>query len=194
MNIEGGAAAVGSVIDQIDLITQINRGDPQAFSTLYDQYAPHIYNLLMRFVHREDKAEELLQEVFTKVWLKSHTYKPELGSVGTWLNRICRNTAIDYIRRERAAHEVVADELQQIEDSRAFNEYECVHIRATLSVLPPPQRNAIEYIYFRGMTYIEAAQALGVPVGTLKTRVRSAMNKLREEYGAVPKEESISGT
>jgi len=172
----------------IALLERIRARDHAAVSDLYDRHGRPLFSLIARILHDRAEAEEVLQEVFLSVWTKAHTYDPVLGSPIGWLVRLARNRAIDRLRTQAARARAVEamDEPatgDNPEDAAARNQ-ERGRVRQALGTLPQEQRQLIECAYFRGLTHSELAEAFALPLGTIKTRVRSGMQALRLQLGS----------
>jgi len=192
----------GSPLDLIaaadaDLIGWAARGEARALEVLYDRYSGVVFSFALRIVSERQLAEEILQEAFFRAWQQGGSFSAGRGSFITWLLSITHNLAIDEIRRRRRRPQKAdSEEPEQILDSVADTgagadvegEVWLGALRDTigraLSQLPPAQREALEMAYFRGMTQREIAEALGEPLGTIKTRMRLGLQKLREALGS----------
>jgi RNA polymerase sigma-70 factor (ECF subfamily) len=175
------------------LVTQVAEGNSDALETLYDRHASVVLGLLLKIIEDRPLAEDVLQETFWRVWQSASTYQPERGSFTSWLFRIARNLAIDAFRRRnvrpQALNSIQEDEpiLEQIPDTGAEVleqvrvSIQNQQIRKSLASLPGAQRQVIELAYFYGMTRQEIAQATGEALGTIHTRARLALQRLREE-------------
>lgn len=169
------------------LIDAIARGDESAFATLYKQYGPILFGLLLRIVRDRPEAEDVLQEVFLQVWQQAENFDAARGRAFTWLVTLARSRAIDRLRaresRERtataSAREVVEEVRDAAADAASAEEGEVV--RGALAAIPEEQRRALLLAYFEGLTQTEIAAQTGQPLGTVKTRIRSGMRKLREQ-------------
>jgi RNA polymerase sigma-70 factor (ECF subfamily) len=170
----------------VHLIEATARGDRAAFERLYDQFVGLVYTLGLRILGVRTDAEDLVQEVFLQAWRRAESYRPERGSPESWLMTIARNMAVD---RLRAAHTVrkSLDALQS-ERARRFEDAPVTRValleegddvRAALRQLSDEQRKVLELSYFDGLTQSEIARHLGEPLGTIKTRVRLGLEKLR---------------
>jgi RNA polymerase sigma-70 factor (ECF subfamily) len=179
-------------LSDVDLITQASRGDPRALEVLYDRYSRVVFSFALRIVNDQQIAEEVLQEVFFRAWQQGGSFRASKGTFLTWLLSITHNMAIDEVRKRKRRPQrsdsddpdivlaAVADGGPSVEDevwSRALRE----RIGRALDTLPNAQREAIELAYFRGMTHREIADTLGEPLGTIKTRMRLGMQKLRDQ-------------
>lgn len=174
----------------IVLLDRIVARDEAAVGELYDRHHRLLFGLILRIVRDRSEAEELLQEVFLQVWTRAETYNVALGSPAGWLVRIARNRAIDRLRanavRVRAAGAAPAwpDAPPTPETSAALSERQRA-VADALEALPPEQRLLIEQAYFLGLTQAELAERFNLPLGTVKTRIRSGMSALRERLGQV---------
>jgi RNA polymerase sigma-70 factor (ECF subfamily) len=167
----------------ITLLDRIIARDERAVAELYDAHSRLLYGLVMRILRDRSEAEEVLQEVFVQVWTRAETYNVALGSPAAWLVRIARNRAIDRLRanavRLRAVELApVADAVETPEARAAVTEQQRAVARA-LDTLPPDQRVLIEQAYFMGLTQSELAERFKLPLGTVKTRIRTGMIALR---------------
>jgi RNA polymerase sigma-70 factor (ECF subfamily) len=171
----------------IALLHRISARDQSAVSDLYDRHSRLLYSLITRIVHDRAEAEEVLQEVFLSVWTKAHTFDHRLGSPVGWLVRLARNRAIDRLRtldaRTRAVEAMDEPSVGDNPEESTVRNQEGGRVRQALSTLPAEQRLLIEQAYFRGLTHSELAEAFGLPLGTVKTRVRSGMQALRAQLG-----------
>jgi RNA polymerase sigma-70 factor (ECF subfamily) len=171
------------------LLRLIARSQESALSELYDRYSRLVYSVALSTLSDPALAEEVTQDVFVRVWEKAQTYRPEGGRVITWLTSIARHRSIDLFRRSRTRHEDMQVAWQEIElvDLRDGNNVEWEadlkqrqkHIRWAVSQLPAEQKIAVGMAFFMGLTHPEIADALGEPLGTVKTRIRLGMQKLR---------------
>jgi RNA polymerase sigma-70 factor (ECF subfamily) len=183
------------------IIEGIRRGDGRAVAALYDRYGSLVFSLGLRMLGNREAAEELVQEAFLRAWRQIATYQPALGRVSNWLLGIARNLAIDELRRRGARPQTVSndendEQIAQIATSHEEDPAERVQaaaqsaeIRQALNALPPAQREVMELAYYSGLTQSEIAARLGDPLGTVKTRMRLATQKLRDllrEMNQVP--------
>jgi RNA polymerase sigma-70 factor (ECF subfamily) len=174
------------------LIQRVVARDASAVAALHDRHAPVLYSLILRIVRDAGEAEDVLQEVFLRLWEKAESYDPVLGSPIAWLVRIARNRAIDRVRARRArpVTETIDENVgQQLRDTpspeatpeTATSESEEQRaLRAALARLTPEQRVLIEQAFFMGYTQSELAARFNVPLGTVKTRIRTGMLTMRE--------------
>lgn len=162
-------------------------GDPRAFETIYERHATAVFSLAYRICGVRGTAEEVAQEAFLTIWRSGARYDRTRGSVRTWLLGIAHNRAIDVLRRSavhdrrRAADEHAAAELESPEqtDVEAVRRETARAIRAMMDQLPHEQRRVVDLAYFGGFTHEEIARMLDAPVGTVKGRMRLALDKLR---------------
>ena len=155
---------------------------------LYDRHARPIYSLALRILGDATEAEDIVQEVFSQAWKQAARYNASRGAVGAWLLTLARSRAIDRLRAKRARPGDVSDERvagQLVDagppaDSLVLSSEQVARVRAALDELPLLQRAAIELAYYEGLTHAEIADRLEQPLGTVKTRIRLAMLKLRD--------------
>ena len=176
------------------LAIQVARGNPAALEVLYDRYAPIVLGISLKVVGDQALAEDVLQETFWRVWQSAGTYQSQRGPFTGWLFRIARNLAIDAYRRRNVRPQAIAsaDGSEAILDETPDTETDVVEqaqsrmkhrqIRKALAALPLVQRQVIELAYFYGMTRQEIAEATGEALGTIHTRARLALQKLRGEF------------
>ncbi len=178
--------------DLVTLLNAVARQDRDAFSALYDAISPVIFGTILKTIRSREHAEEVTQEVFLEIWRKADDWDPRLGSPTTWMLVMARRRAVDRIRREEA--------LQQREDriapswtDRPTSEVEEAitaqedrsEVQESLAVLSDAQREVIELAFFGDHTYVEVAEMLGLPLGTVKTRMRDGLMRLRRGFGVV---------
>jgi len=165
----------------------VAKGDPQAFETIYERHATAVFSLAYRICGVRTTAEEVAQEAFLTIWRSGARYDRTRGSVRTWLLGIVHNRAIDMVRRSavherrRAADEQAAEVLAAPErtDAEAARRETARSVRALIDNLPPAQRRVVDLAYFGGFTHEEIARILDAPVGTVKGRMRLALEKMR---------------
>jgi RNA polymerase sigma-70 factor (ECF subfamily) len=175
------------------LVTQVARGDSTALEALYDRYASRVLGISMKIVGDQALAEDILQETFWRVWQSAATYQSQLGSFTGWLFRIARNLSIDAYRRRNVRPQpfITANDSDPILDETPDPDTDVAEqaqailtnrqVRRALASLPVAQRHVIEMAYFYGMTRQEIAEATGEALGTIHTRARLALQKLRGE-------------
>jgi RNA polymerase sigma-70 factor, ECF subfamily len=159
------------------LLGRIAQGDLEAFQAFYSRYAGRVLTYARQLSRGRDLAEDVVQEVFVTVWRRAASYRPDRGDPAGWLYTITRNKLVDHWRKLGDVEEM--DEI----DERSFAEGGAgdlrLAMRQALSQVSPEQRRAIELAYFGGLTYEETAKRLQLPVGTLKSRIRSGLRSLR---------------
>lgn len=176
------------------LIDRIKNKDKAALREIYSRFSQAVFNLAFRMLRDREDAEEVVQEIFLQVWNKAQTYERGRGAVSTWIINIARSRSIDKLRtlgyRDRNT-ELNEEKLNSNTDfSRILEDREEKNnvISDALGALPRNQRAVIELIYFKGFTHVEAAQKLNEPVGTIKTRLRLGVIKLKEKMAPYIKE------
>jgi RNA polymerase sigma-70 factor, ECF subfamily len=166
------------------LVAAMKQGRQDAYSQLYDQYSNTLYGVICKVIKNEDFASDVLQDSFVKIWKNIATYTPEKSSLFTWILNITRNTAIDFIRSKNYK---AGKENQSLDDSVSILENKeadtlnvnTIGIKDKALGLDEKYSVLIEKLYFEGYTQEEAAEELGIPLGTVKTRVRTAIIELR---------------
>jgi RNA polymerase sigma-70 factor, ECF subfamily len=163
-------------------------GDEAALAELYDRHARPVYSLALRIVGRPEDADDVTQQVFTQAWRSAARYEPTRGAVAAWLLMMSRSRALDCLRRRDSKHfdtdgeerlAAIPDPEPSVELVAATRE-DVEAVRAALDTLPTEQRTALDLAYFAGLTQTEIAERTSTPLGTVKTRVRSALQTLRK--------------
>lgn len=178
-----GAAAIDAA-----LMARVRFRDQQALTELYERHGRMIYAIAMKFLRDAGKAEDLTHDVFLVIWEQPERYRPEVGAFAPWFYRVARNRSIDVIRRGRRESQPGDQNLFEMmlpdgdpdPSEQADVRIESQRARWALSQLPQNQRVVIELAYFAGMTQREMALHLGEPLGTIKTRVRTGLRRLRD--------------
>ena len=187
----GNDMTLAHLSDEI-LVAQVARGDSAALETLYERYASTILGISLKTIGDQAIAEDILQETFWRVWRHAASFQTQLGSFTSWLFRITRNLAIDMYRQRSSrlpSFNTIDDvpEFDQTPDptanvaEQAQSSLKRQQVRKALATLPPLQRQVIEMAYFLGMTRQEIAEATGEALGTIHTRARLGLQKLRRE-------------
>ena len=177
------------------LIQLVGRGDQSAFGELYDAVMPLVHGVVLKVVRDPSQTEEVVQEVFVELWRIAPRFDAGRGSVTSWVATIAHRRAVDRVRSEQSTRNRIERELQKIEPARRCGGggASSTSITPTSSGAvcgapstgsPSMQRQAVELAYFGGYTYREVAVLLDVPEGTIKTRIRDGMIRLRDELGA----------
>jgi RNA polymerase sigma-70 factor (ECF subfamily) len=178
-----------STLDDTTLMRLVALRQTGALDELYGRYSRLVFGLALRMLRDEAHAEEVTLDVFATLWTKASTYRGDKASVSTWLGSLARNRAIDRLRREKVRPSGTAVEWEDALDNipaAASTEAEAElamkrrEVQAALTALPEEQRRALEMAYFGGYSHYEIAETLDIPVGTVKTRIRLAMQKLRD--------------
>lgn len=172
-----------------DLISLVETGDPEAFATLYERHSRTAYSLAYRMMGERQASEDLTQDAFIKVWRGAGSYRSERGSVRTWILSIVHNRGIDQLRshasRRRTQDKIEASAARS-QPSDAFAETwrnaQREQVREALSTLPGEQLKILELAYFSGYTHVEIADLLGLPLGTVKGRMRLGLKKIRTYF------------
>ena len=173
-------------ISDVEVIHAIARGDEQALACLYDRYRVILFGQLLRILNSREEAEDVLQEVFLQVWRRAADFNELRGKPFTWLVTLSRSRGIDRLRslaaRDRVAKSSVIDPTTAVSDAvdDAFKSEQRGIVTRALKQLPEDQKIPLVLAYFEGLTQSEIAERLGAPLGTVKTRMRSGMIKLRE--------------
>jgi len=179
------------------LIAQTAQGDQAALATFYDRTSPQVFGLVLKILNNREVAEEVTLDVYTQVWRQAHTYDQTRGTPGGWLMTIARTRAIDRFRAGAAEHgwiesldvvEFFASEGETPEQNLEGQERRR-YVQQALAMLTAEQRQAITLAYFYGLSQSEIAEKLKLPLGTVKTRMRLGMIKLREVLA--PHEEGL---
>jgi len=170
----------------VELLKAVARGDEQALAQLYDNYRVILFGLLVRILNSREEAEDVLQEVFLQVWRRARDFDETRGKPFTWLVTLARSRAIDRLRslgaRDRVAQASVREAAEEVSDAArdTFRSEQRALVTSALSQLPEEQKRPLVLAYFDGLTQSEIAAKLGAPLGTVKTRMRAGMIKLRE--------------
>lgn len=167
-----------------ELVSQLQQKDSKAFSYLYDHYAPSLYGVIYRILASEEIAQDTLQETFVKVWNNIEQYDTTKGKLFTWVLNVARNTAIDKLRSKEFKAIQRKDTLtsklarnKSLEKDQQIGEF--IGLSDVLKKLRTEHRLIIDMMYFEGYTQAEVADKLGIPLGTVKTRAKAALEHLR---------------
>jgi RNA polymerase sigma factor (sigma-70 family) len=157
--------------------------DKVGLEYLYDHYSGAIYSVILRVISSEEIAEEVLQDVFLKYWNKIDTYDAAKGKLFTWMLNIARNQAIDRTRSKEVSREKktggIENYVNSTRDISVESAVDAIGLKEVLKRLPDDQQFVVEYLYFRGYSQSEVAEEFNIPLGTVKTRLRLAMQQLR---------------
>jgi RNA polymerase sigma-70 factor (ECF subfamily) len=173
-----------SVEDDLSLLALVRKGDEQAMAALFDRYSKVVYSVALRVLRDPAAAEDVLQEVFMQVWRNPGSFTSTRGSLGGWLAVVARNRAIDTLRRRRPTDSVDDVVLASSTNIAAEAERNSLmeRARSVIVTLPAEQRKTLEMAFFDGLTHAEIAELTGDPLGTVKTRIRSALLTLRKAF------------
>ena len=174
------------LLEDADLISLVENDDPEAFATLYDRHSRAAFALAYRMMDQRHAAEDLIQEVFLKVWRAAGSYRAGRGTVRTWILSIVRNRSIDQLRStasRRRTQDKIEASAPGSQPSEAFAETwrksRRDQILQAMKALPPEQSKILELVYFSGYTHVEIAGLLNIPLGTVKGRLRLGLEKMR---------------
>jgi len=166
------------------LLTRVGEGDEQAMASLFDRYSKVVYSVALRVLRDPAAAEDVLQEIFMQIWRNPAGFTPSRGTLGGWLAVVSRNRSIDALRRRKpteAVEDVVLTSPCNLGEEAARN-IMIERARVVIHLLPPEQKKTLEMAFFDGLTHSEIAEMTGDPLGTVKTRIRSALLALRKAF------------
>jgi RNA polymerase sigma-70 factor (ECF subfamily) len=174
-------------VDEIEIVRQAQSGDREAFDHLMKLHAGSIYNFTHRFMHEEDDVDDVIQEVFLKALQNLHRYDPTRGMFKSWLFRIAANTSMDIQKKRRSAHKYKIQHNTE-EDLRTDNpghsdrsRQDKRELQAALQSLPGRERQVVLLFFYHDLSNREISEILGLPLGTVKSRMRSAVIRLRKQ-------------
>ncbi len=198
--IRGVSAASLPPATDLDLLQRIVARDEAALANLYDRHSRLTYSVILRILRSASDAEDVLQETFVRVWSRADSYDAALGSPAAWLARIARNRAIDRLRARQVRSDISVEpttgadgETIQAPEPRTLNTPELAlqdattaqALRRAMANLPDTQRELIQAAFFDGYTHSELSARFGVPLGTVKTRIRTGLTAMRERLEQV---------
>ena len=168
-----------------ELVYLLKERNNQAFSYLYDNYSGALYTIVLQIIRENELASDVLQEVFINIWRKIESYDPAKGRLFTWMLNIARNASIDTLRsksfQNTQKNQELGDNVNIATSSQVtLMNVDNIGLRKTLLQLKPEQRTLVELAYFKGYTHEEIAEIEGIPLGTVKTRIRNALLLLRD--------------
>jgi RNA polymerase sigma factor (sigma-70 family) len=174
-------------LSEEELVLALRQREKIAVEALYDMYSSSLFGVISRIVTDTAVAEDVLQDTFVKIWNSFASYSTEKGRLFTWMVNIARNLAIDKIRSRDYKNQGKNQELENnvtfIDEQRnTVYKPELLGIKDLLETLKPEQKSIIDLVYFKGYTHVEAADKLGMPLGTIKTRLRIAIIQLRKHF------------
>lgn len=172
------------------MLRSLQAGDHEALAVLYDRYSGIAYGLALRIAGDATAAEDVVQEAFVSIWKQAPRFDANRGQVRSWLLTIVHHRAVDVVRRRMSRPErALPDDASQIADhdappaAAAEMAMDARAVREAVSRIPEDQRRTVEMAYFEGLTHVEIAERMGVPLGTVKSRLRIALEKMREYLG-----------
>ena len=180
-------------LTDLELLAQIGVQDREALAALYDRYGRRVFALAVRILNDPVGSEEVTQDVFMSVWRRGASYTSKKGKFTTWLFSIAHNRTIDELRKRRRDRSRENDDIEDHYDLKssdispadaAVAQSEFAKVKAAMEKLPEEQKNVVELSYFKGLTQTEIATKTGQPLGTVKTRMRLALKKLRVALSA----------
>lgn len=187
-DVERPDGVLGRAADS-ELMARLTRRDQEALVELYRRHSSRVYPLVRRIVTSEGLAEEIVQDVFVRLWTRAALYRADEGQLLSWLMTMARNLALDALRKDsRWRGQLEFEESLHAgsgADDRPLDVDTTLSVRNALSTLPDDQRRAVELAYFAGMTHAELALHLNQPLGTVKSRLRLALDKLRGALGQI---------
>lgn len=186
-----------STFPEIELVSLLKSNNRDAFEYLYDHYSPALYGIILRIVKDEEKSADVMQDAFLKIWKNINSYNSEKGSLFTWILNVARNTAIDRLRMDVRAENLVSWENVRETDlthTAIFNPLPAtLDLRAIVEKLLPEKKLLIEMVYFQGYTHEEVSEKLSLPLGTVKSRIRKSLQELRDIFDVVTPELRMAG-
>ena len=174
-------------LSEEELVLALRQREKIAVEALYDMYSSSLFGVISRIVIDTAIAEDVLQDTFLKIWNSFSSYSAEKGRLFTWMVNIARNLAIDKVRSKDFKNQGKNQELENnvtfIDEQRnTVYKPELLGIKELVETLRPEQKSILDLVYFKGYTHVEAADELGVPLGTIKTRLRMAILQLRKHF------------
>jgi len=168
-------------------VLALRNRDKTGIEALYDMYSASLYGVIARIITDTPTAEDVLQETFVKIWNSFSSYNTEKGRLFTWMVNIARNMAIDKIRskdfKNQNKNQDLENNVNSIDEQRnTVYKPELLGIKDLVETLKPEQKSILDLVYFKGFTHVEAAEELGIPLGTIKTRLRMAIQQLRKHF------------
>lgn len=170
-----------------ELVLALRNREKIAIEALYDMYSSSLYGVISRIIVDTATAEDVLQETFVKIWHSFSSYSTEKGRLFTWMINIARNLSIDKIRSKDFKNQNKNQDLENnvtfIDEQRnTVYKPELLGIKELVETLKPEHKSILDLVYFKGYTHVEAADELGIPLGTIKTRLRTAIQQLRTYF------------
>ncbi|MCC8426807.1 RNA polymerase sigma factor [Mucilaginibacter sp. UR6-11] len=174
-------------LSEEELVLALRNREKIAIEALYDMYSASLYGVIVRIVIDEATSEDVLQETFVKIWHAFSSYSEEKGRLFTWMVNIARNLSIDKLRskdfKNHSKNQELENNVTSIDEQRnTVYKPELMGIKELVQTLKPEQKSILDLVYFKGYTHVEAADELGIPLGTIKTRLRMAIIELRKYF------------
>lgn len=175
------------VLPENELLHGFSENDSLSLHQLYATYAGALLGIISKLIKYEDLAEDILQESFVKIWKSIDKYDPGKGRVFTWMARIARNTAIDYLRGQACSKNLKTTDIDVISPYVDKNNAiqlntDTIGIKELINILPQAQRDILDLVYFQGYTQVEVAERLQIPLGSVKSKIRYAILVLRGRF------------
>lgn len=179
---------IHTAFSEVDLVDGLKSRNREAMALLYDRYSRALYGVAFRIVRSEQGAEDVLQEAFVKVWEQIDRFDSVRGTLFTWMHSIVRNLSLDVIKSKAYRNSQENRNLDEVVDTvelqyRVTYNPEIIGLRESVNELEPELAEVVQTLYFKGLTQSEAAEELALPIGTVKTRARRALNRLRGLMG-----------
>lgn len=172
-------------IEEDDLIQLLVNRDKRGIEILYDNYSSALYGVINRIVQNDEVAEDVLQETFLKIWNNFSQYDSAKGRLFTWMVNVCRNLSIDKVRSKEIVNQnknQSIDNAVSISDHKTSYDPDLIGVRDIVRKLEPEYKQIIDLLFFEGYSQSEAAEKLNIPLGTVKTRSRAAIQRLRNYF------------
>ncbi len=169
-----------------ELVISLKMNQRTAFEYLYDNYSAALFGIISRIIKDEEKAADVMQDVFLKIWRKIGEYEPGKASLYTWMMNIARNASIDLYRKEKDKHMIDIEEQVSVVDrgNQEHIDVNTIDLRGLVDKLKPERKVLLDLVYLQGYTQQEAAEKLNIPLGTAKSRIRTALQDLKLYFTA----------
>ena len=175
------------IYNEGELVQLLKQQSREAFNYLYSQYSGVLYGTIRKVIFDEETARDVMQDVFVKIWTNIHQYDAAKGRLYTWMINIARNASIDKLRSRgeimKAKIQTAEDAVNRLDNGLKTEQYtDSIGLRKIVATLKPEYETIIDLAYFKGYTMDEISKTLGIPLGTIKTRMRAGMKQLREAF------------
>jgi RNA polymerase sigma-70 factor (ECF subfamily) len=176
-----------TIIAEDALVSLLQSKDERGFSILYDNYSSALYGVILKIVRSEEVADDVMQDAFVKIWRNIEGYNRTKGTLFTWILNVARNTAIDRIRSQEFQNSQKNQDLDStinFIDNQGGSQFDidAIGLKKVVENLRPEHQQIIDLLYFKGYTQVEVAEEFGIPLGTVKTRVKAAIVQLRQFF------------